>query len=194
MRTFTNIEEAREAADKMPAVKEIIEIDHVTEGLCYINITGYIQDLRTMLSNTPNSEIKALIAAHHTNATIAHNTMIEQIAAIPGMSELKKASSIVSYARDDYNQACKYGYPVREAKSMELAEKKYKELADEYPIASAYLSAEAWVIYSHWSNTEKVAAGRKACQRILSGDNWQDVLSDMDAEWTSYATAASARA
>ena len=53
------------------------------------------------------------------------------------------------------------------------------ELAKKYPRAAAYLKAEALTFRS---NYELSLIGDRACKRILAGEDYIKVISDMDAE------------
>ena len=52
-----------------------------------------------------------------------------------------------------------------------------------YPRAAAYLKANAWSCASHYA---KAAAGRRACERILAGEDYEVVLAEMEEEWSDY--------
>lgn len=57
------------------------------------------------------------------------------------------------------------------------------ELYEKYPKAAAMLQAEA---YSSASNVAKSSAGRKARERIIDGEDYTQVIADMEKEWTDY--------
>ena len=57
------------------------------------------------------------------------------------------------------------------------------ELCEKYPKAAAMLQAEA---YSRASNVAKSAAGRKARERIIDGEDYKTVIAEMEEEWTKY--------
>lgn len=56
-------------------------------------------------------------------------------------------------------------------------------LCKKYPVAKAYLDAEA---FSLSENAVKSQYGRDAMNRILDGENHENVISDMNAEWSEY--------
>lgn len=54
------------------------------------------------------------------------------------------------------------------------------------PRAAAYLDAERFADAAHYA---KSAAGVRAINRILDGEDYSDVIDDMHAEWSSYCNA-----
>lgn len=64
MTTHKSIEAARGAAKTTPEVHCIIEIDHATEGRCYIGCKAPMKSLEIALRNKPMVEIKKLVAEH----------------------------------------------------------------------------------------------------------------------------------
>ena len=58
-----------------------------------------------------------------------------------------------------------------------------KELKEKYPRAAAYIKAENW---KYASNYAKSGAGEKALERIINGENHEQVLADMEAEWDAH--------
>lgn len=95
---------------------------------------------------------------------------------IPGLELLRKLQQEREkhlYKLYKHKQAGGIG----EESANPLAE--YKNAAEMYPVADAYLKAEAFEA-SH--NPVKSAAGKKAKERILNGEDYQTVLNDMIAE------------
>ena len=103
-----------------------------------------------------------------------------KIAAIEGLAEILKA-------RAEWDE---YYYKREKAFESECgifpAEPKVKinDLKAKYPRAAAYLKAEA---YSNASNYRKAAAGQKAVERIINGEDHEVVIADMEAEWSNAA-------
>lgn len=106
---------------------------------------------------------------------------------IPGLSELEAAAEARAQAQYRYDRASGYGYPVREAQALDQAEETYKAMVGRYPMAAAYRKAQSW---ERASNYAKSAAGRRACQRILAGEDYAVVISEMEAEWSQAASRA----
>ena len=100
---------------------------------------------------------------------------------LPGMPELEAAANDLSRARYAYDRASDHGYPVREAQAVSEAEAAYKPLLALYPASAAYRKAASW---ERASNYAKSAAGRKACGRILAGEEYAMVLTEMESEWS----------
>lgn len=58
-----------------------------------------------------------------------------------------------------------------------------KEACAKYPRESAYLRAHEWSGAAHFI---KAAAGKRAMDRILNGEDYDAALADMEAEWHAY--------
>lgn len=56
----------------------------------------------------------------------------------------------------------------------------FEAMRQKYPRAVAYLKAQD---YAGSSNPGKAAAGDKALERIINGDDYREALKDMEAEW-----------
>lgn len=106
--------------------------------------------------------------------------IVNEIAAIEGLDEILKA-------RAEWDE---YYYKREKAFESECgifpAEPKVKinDLKAKYPRAAAYLKAEA---YSNASNYRKAAAGQKALERIINGEDHEVVIAEMEAEWSNAA-------
>lgn len=115
----------------------------------------------------------------------AHRAAAEEreakINAIEGLKELQKAIS----AEEDYhrefnrrmeNEALSSFLPARPAVSS-------KDIRAKYPRAAAYIKAENW----KWaSNYAKSGAGEKALERIINGEDHEQVMADMESEWSAH--------
>ncbi len=64
MTTHKTIEDARAAAKANPAVLRIIEINHASEGRCFIGCKAPLKSLEIALRNKPMPEITGLIAEY----------------------------------------------------------------------------------------------------------------------------------
>lgn len=96
--------------------------------------------------------------------------------AIPGLKELEAAKAEQATYREAFARAVDSGNGIYPAKPGSDP----AELSAQYPMAAAMLRAES---YSCAANYRKASAGRKAVERILDGDDWEKVISDMEAEW-----------
>lgn len=59
-----------------------------------------------------------------------------------------------------------------------------EELVRKYPRANAYMKAESYAYSS--SNNARAAAGKKALERILNGEDYKQAIADMKKEWCDY--------
>ena len=66
MTTHETLEQARDAAASVAAAAAIIEIDHATQGRCYIVAKCGVDALRKALAARPMPEIQRVIADHDT--------------------------------------------------------------------------------------------------------------------------------
>lgn len=99
--------------------------------------------------------------------------------AIPGIKEIEEARSAWDKYHYIYDKVIADGegrMPTKPAVST-------TELCEKYPKAAAMLQAEA---YSSASNVAKSSAGRKARERIIDGEDYTQVIADMEKEWTDY--------
>jgi hypothetical protein len=106
------------------------------------------------------------------------------IEAIEGLRELQQAINDKLNYRYEWNRRME-----DEALSSIMPEKpavSVVELKAKYPRAAAYITAEGW---SRSSNSGKRQAGKKALERIIAGENHEQVLADMEAEWSEYVRA-----
>lgn len=97
-------------------------------------------------------------------------------AAIPGLKELEAAREAQATYREAFARAVDSGDGIYPAKPKGDP----AELSARYPMAAAMLRAES---YSRATNYHKAAAGQKAVERILDGEDWEKAISDMEAEW-----------
>ena len=104
-----------------------------------------------------------------------------KIKAIEGLAEIQDAINAEIDYHNEFNRRME-----NEAQSSFLPAKpeaNSKDLRAKYPRAAAYVKAENWVYSGHFA---KVAAGRKALERIINGENYEQVLADMEAEWSAH--------
>lgn len=102
-----------------------------------------------------------------------------KLAHIVGLAELRTAINTQVAYDEAFNAAVHRGdgrYPARP--DVDVA-----ALQQQYPIAAAYLHAEAAAHSAHYAHC---AAGRKAMERIEAGEDHEAVLADMEAEWSAY--------
>lgn len=103
-----------------------------------------------------------------------------KIDAIEGLTELKKAIADWDKYHYQFNKCmeseCPSGFPQKP--NVDIAELKLK-----YPKASAYLKAENWSFASHY---KKSSLGEKALERIINGENYEEVINNMEKSWSDY--------
>ena len=104
-----------------------------------------------------------------------------KINAIEGLKELQKAIN----AEESYHYEINRRFENEALSSILPAQPKanIKELKEKYPRAAAYIKAENW---KYANNYAKAAAGAKALERIINGENHEQVLADMEAEWSAH--------
>lgn len=164
-------------------VKELIEMCDLVIASDGINL--YARNTYQAKKNL--EEIKArkheIIALLKAEKEAEENARIEReakIAAIEGLEEIRKARAEWEDYNYKFNKAMERGdcrFPSKPASDVESLKK-------QYPRAAAYLKAES---YSRASNYMKVAAGRKALERITNGEDHEVVIADMEAEWSNAA-------
>ncbi len=100
---------------------------------------------------------------------------------IEGLQELKNAINAEERYRHEFDRR------MEDEMLSSIAPDKPKvsvqELKAKYPRAAAYIKAESW---KNSSNVRKYNAGKKALERIVAGEDYEQVLADMEAEWTEY--------
>ena len=126
-------------------------------------------------------ENKDAIIAHFKEKERVAQERKEKIRNIEGLAELEKAANEWS----DYNYKFRKMQDTEDGYSGALSIKKpsvsTKELAEKYPRAAAYREAEN---YENASNYAKAAAGSRAKERIINGEDPKKVIKEMEEEWS----------
>lgn len=122
-------------------------------------------------------EIKAALIAEKTEERETAEYRQNLRDAIPGLKELEAAKEEQAAYREAFSRAMDSGDGIYPAKPKSDP----AELSAQYPMAAAMLRAES---YSRATNSRKASAGRKAVERILNGEAWEKVISDMEIEWS----------
>jgi hypothetical protein len=173
MQIFATLAAAREAAKS--DVRSIIEIDHETEGRCYILCRAAMVVLAKAIAAKPLQGVVRLVAEHPVKSD--EQVASEQAAfdaAVPGLDELRAARS----AKNDYDRSMSKFIagdglsrrPVRPETDVEA-------LATAYPRANVYLLAEA---YSNASNDRKSSAGVRAMSILKAGGSIDEARRVLD--------------
>lgn len=124
---------------------------------------------------------KAEIIAYIKNEEDAKRRAAEErkakIAAIEGLEEIRDARADLAAWHEEFNASFNDvgGLGVRPKPEYD-----FDALNAQYPRAAAYLAAEA---FEYAANYAKSAAGKKAKERIINGEDYKQAIADMEAEW-----------
>lgn len=128
-------------------------------------------------------EIVAALLAQREACLRAEQERQAKIDAIPGLREIKAArTDLVNWKLEfdaSFDGENGGGVGVRPKPKYDM-----DALQAKYPRAKAFLDAED---FSASDNDAKAAAGRKALDAIISGENYERAVSAMEAEWKSHA-------
>lgn len=128
-------------------------------------------------------EIVAVLLAQREACLRAEQERQSKIDAIPGLREIKAArADLVNWKLEfdaSFDGESGGGVGVRPKPKCDMA-----ALNEKYPRAKAYLDA---MDFAESANDAKAAAGRKALDAIISGENYERAVSAMEAEWKSHA-------
>lgn len=126
-------------------------------------------------------ERKAEIIEHITAEADAKRRAAEQraakIAAIEGLEEIRAARADLAAWHEEWNRSFEDvgGLGVRQKPEYD-----FEALNAKYPRAAAYLKAES---FENASNYAKAAAGKRAKERIINGEDYCAAIADMESEW-----------
>ncbi len=164
-------------------VKELIEHCEISlMGSDKLKIRNTIQGQKMLEEiKARKAEIIDYLVAEEAAAKAAAEDRKAKIAAIEGLAELQDALD----AEANYHHEVNRRFEDEALSSIMPARPKVnaKELAAKYPRAAAYVKAEDW---TYASNYAKNAAGRKALERIINGEDHEQVLAEMEAEWSAH--------
>ena len=107
----------------------------------------------------------------------------EKIAGIPGLKTIREARADIDKWYHEFNNLFEGEYAVGGLGGRPKPEYDFDKMYEQYPLARAYLKAEAFANASH---AHKRIAGKKAVDRILNDEDYTQVLLDMEAEWKAY--------
>jgi len=146
---------------------------------------------RTKQEQAANSDIiranKPAIVAELTTRRDAEIKEREESAArlatnVPGLDALRDARNQWDMYHDAFNRAIDRD----DVRMPNQPTVDAKALTAQYPVAAAYLKAEA---YEYASNYAKSSAGRKAKQAIANGMDYTEALAQMEDEWAAHCDA-----
>lgn len=107
----------------------------------------------------------------------------EKINAIPGLTEIQNARDDLRRWNAEFEKSFDDvgGLGVRQMPKYD-----FDTLNAKYPRAAAYLKAKG---YADAANYAKAATGRKAVEKIINGEDHEEALRAMEAEWSAYCEA-----
>lgn len=103
-----------------------------------------------------------------------------KIEAIEGLVELQNAMSDWNKYNNEFSRYVERDCTGTAPKKPEVT---VEELKKRYPKAAAYVKADQWSYSSHYF---KASRGQEAKERIINGDNYKDVIADMETAWNKY--------
>lgn len=135
-------------------------------------------DFAAIVSNKP--EILSMLAEQAEEEKKAAAARQQKIDSIPGLKEIRAAKEDLAKWHQEFNASFDDvgGLGVRKRPDYD-----FKSMYEKYPVASAYLTAEA---YARSSNYAKSAAGNKALDAIINGEDPDEAIKQMEMEWQAY--------
>ena len=109
----------------------------------------------------------------------AHAERQAKINAIEGLEELEYTIR----AWEDYHEAFNRAMEEGDGFFPAMPSVKVEEVSNKYPRAAAYITARGW---SRSANYAKASAGAKALEAIINGEDHEQAVKAMNAEWTAY--------
>lgn len=119
------------------------------------------------------------ILAYLQEAKVLEKRRNAALASMEGIDEIRKAVYAIRNFHRQFNDAMDN----EDYRPIKRPDIDLDALYKKYPIAKAYLDAEAFGLSE---NFEKSKIGKDAMNRILDGENHEKVISDMDAAWSEY--------
>lgn len=126
-------------------------------------------------------EIVATLLAQREACLRAEQERQSKIDAIPGLREIKAARADLVNWKLEFDASFdgeSGGVGVRPKPNYDM-----DALHVKYPRAKAYLDAED---FSASTNDAKAAAGKKALEAIINGENYKQAIDTMNSEWSTY--------
>ena len=127
-------------------------------------------------------EIVAALLAQREAGLRAEQERQSKIDAIPGLREIKAAyADLVNWKLEfdaSFDSENGGGVGVRPKPKYDM-----DAMYAQYPRAKAYLDAED---FAASENDAKAAAGRKALEAIINGENHEQAIHTMNSEWSAY--------
>lgn len=119
--------------------------------------------------------------AEHDAALAEYKRKLDALS--PGIEAIEAARAAVRDWHRRFNDSFEHGNYGGEGVGAPPPKDAVKLACEQYPREAAYLRAHEWSGAAHFV---KAAAGKRAKDRILDGDDPAEALADMEAEWRAY--------
>lgn len=164
-------------------IKEFIDFYEITNaGNGMVNIGNKEEGKRNIEEiKARKPEILAYFQKIKEEKEKARRERQEKINAIERLKELKKAIDAECGYFEDFGRRMED--EMLSSIAVKPPEADIDELKAKYPQAAAYIKAEGWECASNYT---KMALGSRALERIINGENHEQVISEMEAEWDEY--------
>ena len=137
-------------------------------------------DYDTIIANKP--EILNILMAEYNAGKERYQARQAKIKAIPGLDEITSALDDINSWHRELNESFEGegggGIGVRTKPKYD-----FDAMYARYPRAKAYLDA---LEFSRANNYIKAAAGSRALEAIINGDDYDDAIATMTAEWDAH--------
>lgn len=126
------------------------------------------------------ADILTVLMAEYNAEEAARQERQAKTNSIPGLAEMQAAYDDVEKWRAEFNKSFDDigGFGVRQKPQYD-----FKAMREQYPRAAAYLDAEEYCLSFH---SAKSAAGEKALDAIINGEDYVAALERMRKEWRDY--------
>lgn len=133
-------------------------------------------------------EIKALLFKRYDDEQRAREERKAKIAAIPGLKEIEDAIEDLTKWHEEFNRSFDERYGAGCGGLGVRAKPQYDldAMRVQYPRAAAYLEMQDW---SQKEFIEQAIIGKKALEKIINDDNWEQAVADAKKELDDYITA-----
>ena len=119
------------------------------------------------------------ILAYLQEAKVLEKRRNAALASMEGIDEIRKAVYAIRNFHRQFNDAMDN----EDYRPIKRPDIDLDALYKKYPIAKAYLDAEAFCLSENFAKSK---IGKDAMNRILDGENHENVISDMNDEWSEY--------
>lgn len=150
------------------------------------NLVVYRADKAALASiKAAKPEIVSMLLEQREAGIHAEEERQRKIAAIPGLREIEAARADLINWKLEFNASFEGegggGVGVRPKPKYDM-----DAMYAQYPRAKAYLDAQE---FAASENDAKSAAGRKAMESIINGENHEQAIDTMNSEWAAYCEA-----